>query len=75
MKMRKGDIEIGYRAHSEVLRLFPKMKDAELKLGMRHDNLNSWSKGVCPSARYLARLHKAGADVIYILVGTRSKPI
>ncbi len=75
MKRWKGDIEIGYRAHSEVLRLFPKMVDAERKIGMRGDNLNSWAKGVCPSAKYLARLHKAGADVIYILVGTRSKPI
>ena len=73
MKQWKGDVCIGYRAHSEVLRLFPKMKDAERKIGMRHDNLNAWSRGVCPSAKYLARLHKAGADVIWILTGERSR--
>ena len=27
--------------------------------------------GVCPSAKYLARLHKAGADVIWILTGEK----
>lgn len=75
MRQLKGDINIGYRAHSEVLRLFPKMKDAHKALGMRSDNLNSWGQGICPSAKYLARLHKAGADVIWILTGERSRPI
>lgn len=71
MKQWKGDVDIGYRAHSEVLRLFPKMKDACQKIGMRGDNMNAWARGVCPSAKYLARLHKAGADVIWILTGER----
>lgn len=67
----KGDITIGHRAHAEVLRLFPKMVDAYRVLGMRGDNLNAWAAGVCPSAKYLARLHKAGADVIWILTGEK----
>ena len=75
MRQWKGDVEIGYRAYSEVLRIFPRHKDAQRTLGIRHENLTAWTRGVCPSAKYLARLHKAGADVIYILVGTRSKPI
>ena len=75
MRQWKGDVEIGYRAYSEVLRIFPSHKDAKRTLGIRHENLTAWSRGVCPSAKYLARLHKTGADVIYILVGTRSKPI
>lgn len=74
MRGWKGDVEIGYRAYSEVLRIFPRQKDAQMALGIRHENLIAWSRGVCPSAKYLARLHKSGADVIYILVGTRSKP-
>ena len=75
MKQWKGDIEIGHRAHSEVLRIFARPKDAQAALGIRNDNMNAWHRGVCPSAKYLARLHKVGADVIYILVGARSKPI
>ena len=71
-KIWKGDIEIGHRAHEEVLRLFKRSVDAERAIGMRHDNINSWLKGVCPSAKYLQKLHNAGADVIYILTGKRS---
>lgn len=75
MKVRqwKGDTGIGFRAHAEVLRIFPKMVDAYRVLGMRGDNINAWGQGVCPSAKYLARLHKAGADVIYILTGERAR--
>lgn len=71
MRQWKGDTDIGYRAHAEVIRLFPKMKDAQRALGMRGDNLNAWGQGVCPSAKYLARLHRSGADVIWILTGER----
>ncbi len=71
MKCKKGDIEIGFRAYSEVLRLFPKLKDAVRILGVQHANLYAWNEGVCPSARSLARLHKAGADVIWILTGRK----
>ena len=73
VKPWKGDINIGYRAYSEVLRIFPTMKEAITSLGVRHDNIYAWHKGVCPSAKYLARLHKAGADVIWILTGERNK--
>ncbi len=75
MRQWKGDIEIGYRAYAEVLRIFPRLKEAMFALGSSSEIIYGWSKGVCPSAKYLVRLHKAGADVIYILVGTRSKPI
>ena len=75
MRRWKGDTDIGYRAYAEVLRIFPRQKDALIALGTRAENLYAWSRGVCPSAKFLARLYKAGADVIYILVGTRRKPI
>lgn len=73
MKPWRGDIEIGYRAYSEVLRIFPRMKDVTTALGIRYDNIYAWHRGVNPSAKYLARLHKAGADVIWILTGERKK--
>lgn len=75
MKQWKGDVDIGYRAYSEVLRIFPKTKDAINTLCIRHDNLYAWNRGVCPSAKYLARLHKAGADVIWILTGEKGKKV
>lgn len=75
MRRWKGDVEIGYRAYSEVLRIFPRPKDAQAALGIRTDNMNAWQSGVCPSAKYLARLHKAGADVIWILTGDRRKKV
>ena len=72
MKRWKGDIYIGYRAYEEVLRIFPRTIDAMRGLGIRRENLYAWGRGVCPSAKYLARLHKAGADVIWILTGEKS---
>lgn len=71
MKQWKGDVEIGYRACSEIARVFPSPKAAQSALGIRTDNMNAWHRGVCPSAKYLARLHKAGADVIWILTGEK----
>jgi hypothetical protein len=32
-----------------------------------------WKEGGCPGAFYLAKLHYAGADVLYILTGNKSK--
>lgn len=75
MRQLKGDINIGYRAYTEALRIFPRMKDAMSALGCRENNIYKWGEGICPSAKFLARLHKAGADVIWILTGERSRPI
>lgn len=73
MKQWKGDITIGHRAYSEVLRLFPGMKEAKIALSCREANIYAWSNGVCPSAKYLARLYESGADVIWILTGRRRR--
>ncbi len=73
MKTRqwKGDIEIGFRAYTEVLRIFPGTTAAVKALGIKSDNIYKWKDGVCPSAKYLARLLKAGADIEYILIGRK----
>ena len=71
MKKRKkiADISIGKRAYQEVLRLFPKMKDAYVALGCTDYTIYKWNEGVSPSAIYLARLVELGADVYWILTG------
>lgn len=73
MKKRRkvADISIGKRAYQEVLRLFPKMKDAESIIGCKNYTIYEWNKGVSPSAIYLARLLELGADIQWILTGRR----
>ena len=71
MAMIKSDITIGHRAYEEVLRIFPRMIDATTAIGCKDCNIYSWQRGVCPSAKFLARLIDVGADVYYILKGRR----
>ena len=72
MPRTKDQVKIGYRTFEEVLRVFEKIKDAELLLGIKsHGLVYDWMNGVAPSAKYLQRLHYCGADVIYILTGVR----
>jgi hypothetical protein len=76
MPKTKAQVEIGYRAFEEVLRIFKKIKDAENMLGMKsHKLVYDWMEGVAPSAKYLQRLHYCGADVIYILTGVRKNEL
>lgn len=70
--MKKPDIAIGYRAVSEVKRLFPKRKHAVIAIGCGNDALKEWGCGVAPSAVQLARLCELGADVVWILTGRRT---
>lgn len=73
-KRRKvADIFIGQRAYQEVLRLFPKMKDAERVIGCESYTIYMWNKGVSPSAIYLAKLLKLGADIHWILTGRKAR--
>lgn len=69
--MKVADINIGYRAASEVKRIFPNEKQAILAVGCGKNTIYEWGCGVAPSAKNLARLHELGADVIWILTGKR----
>lgn len=70
--MARAQIEIGKRAFEEVKRIFEKDVDARNALGITSkQHLYDWMCGVAPSAKYLQRLHYCGADVIYILTGTK----
>lgn len=63
-------IEIGQRAFREIFRVFESLEAAKNMLGISSKQLvYDWMRGTAPSAKYLQRLHYAGADVIYILTG------
>lgn len=65
--------EIGWRAAEEADRIFPTRKAAAKFVGGDRKLVWGWQCGFSPSALMLARLYHAGADVIYILTGRRSK--
>lgn len=66
------DIEIGQRAAAEALRLYKMPAEAARRLRIGKTTFYSWKDGTAPGALHLAKLHYAGADVIYILTGKRS---
>lgn len=72
--MAKAQIEIGKRAVEEIMRMFPTHQAAKNALGIKSRQLiYDWMDGVAPGAKYLQRLYYCGADIIYILTGTRSE--
>ena len=73
MPRQKVDINIGIRAFEEVKRLFPSIKTATIRTNCKKATIYNWSEGMAPDCLNLARLHYAGADVIYILTGKRTE--
>ena len=71
----KGDIEIGYRAYEEAIRIFGAPYKAYQTKAFSKNTLYAWRDGITPGGLQLAKLHYAGADVIYILTGKRSGSI
>ncbi len=71
--MYKADIEIGVRAAEEADRIFTTRREAAKALQRERKQVWLWENGCAPSAGALAKLHYAGADVIYILTGRRTK--
>lgn len=73
MALHRADPGIASRAIEEVYRLFPTMGVAAKRLGINKRMMSNWQcDGNCPSGYSLQQLHYAGADVIYILSGTRN---
>ena len=72
MGTRKTDITIGQRAYEELLRICGVSRGIQL-LGCSGKRPYEWREGSTPDAKYLARLHHMGADVIYILTGERKE--
>lgn len=70
---RKSEIEIGVRMCAEIRRLFPdkSLREIARVLGCNKNAINAWEDGCTPSAMYLARIHRLGGDVIWILTGER----
>ena len=73
MNNKKGDIEIGFRAFEEAIRLFREPHIAIKRLRCGHNTLYGWRSGCVPGGLHLARLCWFGADVIYILTGKRTE--
>lgn len=71
MAEKRTDISIGQRMHSECLRLFGYNANITRCLPCTRHVPYKWEEGVALSAKYLARLHYAGGDVIYVLTGRR----
>lgn len=72
MSKEKGDIRIGQRAFEEIHRLFPSIGTAVTRSRCSKQAIYAWRDGSIPDGINLARLHYAGADVIYILTGKRT---
>lgn len=70
----KGDIQIGIRANEEMLRLYHTQAAAAKAIHRERKILHEWAMGTTPEGAALARMHYAGADVIYILTGKRTSP-
>lgn len=64
---------IGSRAYEECLRLWDTVENAMDAIDASATVvIYRWNKDYMPSAVYLARLCKAGADIKYILTGERT---
>jgi hypothetical protein len=70
--MSKPQKGIGERAYEECLRLWDTVEDARDAIDASATVvIYRWNKDYMPSAFYLAKLCKAGADIKYILTGER----
>lgn len=73
MPKHKADIHIGYRAAEEAYRISNHSATyAATLIGCSHKLVYAWAEGCAPTAIFLQRLMKLGADVPYILSGRRS---
>lgn len=73
MAQKQADIEIGHRAYEEAIRLFNTPGTVNRRIGIGKSTVHEWKEGQAPGGLALARLHYAGADVLYILTGKKSK--
>ena len=73
MAQKQADIDIGRRAYEEAMRLFDNPRTLRLRIGIGKSTVYQWKDGRSPGGLALARLHYAGADVLYILTGKKSK--
>lgn len=72
MKRKIADIEIGYRMHEEVLRMFGCQKKAADAMECERGTVYAWGTGIAPSALYLSKFSAFGGDVVYVLTGRKA---
>lgn len=71
MPRRKADPSIGKRAFEEAYTLADILPAVSRLLGADRKLLYSWHHGSTPEIFYLLKLYELGADLMYILTGTR----
>lgn len=72
--MYKTDPSMSTRLAEEIWRSQYSNKQLAYKIGCNPATVSYWlSGGGIPHAYYLARFHKIGFDVIYILTGERTR--
>ena len=70
--MATSDIEMANRLREEIFKLGDTYAEAARKIGCTSKLVSNWVCGyIIPKPYYLQRLHYAGADILYILVGER----
>ena len=71
----KSDIQIGKRAHAELMERYGyRAAVVAAAVGCKPNQVYSWAQGACPSTFFLQAMAQLGLDVHYILTGHRSKP-
>ena len=68
---RKASINIGRRALEEVDRLYPVRRRAMEAIGCSKNTFEGWEHGHTPTPIFFERLYHIGADIPYILTGSR----
>ena len=72
--MTKIDPSMSTRLAEEFYRMNVDMAFLTRKIGCHNSLISAWVNGrYIPNAFYLAQLHRAGFDVIYILTGERTR--
>ena len=71
---QKIDYDMTPRFQEEFYRTGLSNTELSAKIGCDGSNISRWlAGGSIPNPYYLARFHKAGLDVIYILTGERTR--
>ena len=69
-----NDPAMGARLSEEILRLGITNAEIATRIGCHPPKVSDWACGrSIPYSWYLARLYELGCDVIYILVGERTR--
>ena len=68
------DFDMHDRLVEEIFRITDNYADLSRKIGAHTNVVKNWvNQPIMPSAWYLARLYRQGVDILYVLVGERTR--